>query len=68
MFFFNEFKVKLLSDVYSNEILEELIYYVGEAIYLKTWKNEVPEEPSEATSYNFSNFLNDLNSDPFYMF
>ena len=65
MFFFNEFKVKLLSDAYSDEILEELIYYAGEAIYLKTWKNEVPEEPSDATRYNFSNFLNDLGSDPF---
>lgn len=43
MFFFHEFKVKALSDFYPDETLEELIYYVGEVIYLKTWGNDTEE-------------------------
>ena len=33
VFFFNEFKVEVLSDLYPNEILEELMFYAGEVLY-----------------------------------
>ena len=33
VFFFNEFKVEVLSDLYPNKILEELMFYVGEVLY-----------------------------------
>lgn len=37
LFFFNDFKVEVLSDLYPAELLEELMFYAGEVIYKRVW-------------------------------
>lgn len=47
LFFFNEFKVEILSDLYPSEILEELMFYAGEIIYKRVWDHKDSEFTNE---------------------
>ena len=47
LFFFNEFKVDILSDLFPPEILEELMFYAGEIIYKRVWDDKDGEIRNE---------------------
>lgn len=48
LFFFNDFKVEVLSDLYPPELLEELMFYAGEIIYKRVWDDKDSETSTQA--------------------